>query len=61
MNLDSLPREPLRAKLAALGVARERHHMRQLVAMLPVRLEGQPFADFDAGGRMKPVQAMLDA
>lgn len=35
-----LPREPLRLQLAALGIARERHSMQSLIAMLPAKVEG---------------------
>ena len=48
MNLDAFPKESLRRQLADLGVARDRHRMRDLVAMLPARMSGRPYDDLDA-------------
>jgi len=48
LNPESLPSEELRRELAALGVARERHRLGELIEMLPARLDGRPYEDFDA-------------
>ena len=48
MKADTFPRESLRRQLVDVGIARERHAMRDLVAMLPVRLSGKPYDAFDA-------------
>lgn len=48
MDTASFPREELRSSLAALGIARERHSLGELIAMLPGRLDGRPYEDFDA-------------
>jgi hypothetical protein len=48
LNPQSLPREELRRELETLGVARERHRLGELIEMLPTRLDGQPYQDFDA-------------
>ncbi len=48
LNPASLPTEELRRKLEALGVPRERHRLGELIAMLPARLDGRPYEDFDA-------------
>jgi hypothetical protein len=48
MNADSYPRLALRRELVRLGIAPERHRMRDLLGMLPVRLNGRPCEDFDA-------------
>jgi hypothetical protein len=48
LDNSSLPREELRCQLAALGIARERHCLGELIEMLPGRLDGRPYEDFDA-------------
>jgi len=48
MNPQSVPREALRRELATLGIARERHGLGELIAMLPPRVDGHPYEDFDA-------------
>lgn len=48
MDPASLPSEKLRRELVALGVARERHRLGELIEMLPARLDGRPYEDFDA-------------
>ncbi|HYL89493.1 MAG TPA: MEDS domain-containing protein [Burkholderiales bacterium] len=48
MNPASFPSEGLRRQLEALGIARERHCLGDLIAMLPARLDGRPYEDFDA-------------
>ena len=48
MDQDAYPRENLRRQLADVGVARERHRLRDLLPMLPVRMKGKPYEDFDA-------------
>jgi len=48
LNLDSHPRESLRRQLAGVGIAQERHRLRDLLSMLPVRLNGKPYDQFDA-------------
>lgn len=48
MDLDAYPREPLRRKLIAVGIPRERHRMSSLREMLPVQLAGKPYDEFDA-------------
>jgi DcmR-like sensory protein len=37
----------LRRQLANAGIARERHAMASLAEMLPIRLDGKPYQDFD--------------
>ena len=48
MDLETYPREALRRQLVAVGIPRERHRMANLVDMLPIRLQGKPYEDFDA-------------
>jgi MEDS: MEthanogen/methylotroph, DcmR Sensory domain len=48
MNLDSYPRQGLRRRLAELGIAPERHRLAELMEMLPVKLDGRPYDEFDA-------------
>ena len=48
LNPASLPSEELRRSLEALGIERERHRLGELIAMLPARLDGRPYDDFDA-------------
>lgn len=48
MDPDAYPREHLRRQLADVGIARERHRMGDLVALLPARLSGRPYDDIDA-------------
>jgi hypothetical protein len=48
LDTASFPREELRDRLAALGIPRERHRLDELVRMLPARLDGRPYDDFDA-------------
>jgi len=48
LDLQAYPRESLRRQLADVGIARERHRLRELLGMLPVRLNGKPYEDFDA-------------
>jgi hypothetical protein len=48
MNLQSLPRGALRRKLVALGIPASRHRMKDLMSLLPVKLDGKPYEDFDA-------------
>jgi len=48
VNPQNLPREELRRELATLGIARERHSLAELIAMLPARVDGRPYEDFDA-------------
>jgi hypothetical protein len=38
----------LRRQLVEVGIARERHRMGELITLLPVRLNGKPYEDFDA-------------
>ncbi len=48
LNPASVPSENLRRKLEALGIARERHRLGELVALLPASLDGRPYEDLDA-------------
>ena len=48
MDLDDLPHEGLRRRLAAIGVPRERHGVRELLQMLPAELDGRPFDEMSA-------------
>lgn len=48
MNSASLPNEDLRRELVGVGIARERHQLATLMDMLPTRLDGLPYQDFDA-------------
>jgi hypothetical protein len=48
MNADSYPRPELRRELTRLGIAPERHRMRDLIAMLPVLLNSRPSEELDA-------------
>jgi len=43
MDLQAYPSEPLREKLAALGIARERQRAEELLELLPARLDGKPY------------------
>ena len=48
MDPASLPREELRRELVGVGIALERHELGTLIDMLPARLDGRPYEDFDA-------------
>jgi hypothetical protein len=48
LDPESLPSEELRRELVALGIARDRHRLGELIEMLPARLDGRPYEDFDA-------------
>src|SRR5436190_24306448 len=48
LDTASFPREDLRSSLATLGIARERHRLGELMAMLPSRIDGRPYEDLDA-------------
>jgi len=48
LDLDAFPRDSLRRQLAALGIAPVRHRMAELITLLPVKLNGKPYEDFDA-------------
>ena len=46
--MEAFPRDSLRRQLAALGIAPVRHRMAELITLLPVKLNGKPYEDFDA-------------
>jgi hypothetical protein len=48
LDLEAFPREALRRQLVDLGIERSRHRMAELIEMLPVKLNGKPYDDFDA-------------
>jgi hypothetical protein len=48
MDFASYPREALRSQLSALGIPDARQQLGALLDLLPVKLNGKPFEQFDA-------------